>query len=118
VTGSSRFNADSSRQLKINQKFLSPPCRNNMLYLPRGCDAKLLGNSELPLIMKEGELKTPTCLGRKIIIAFDADAAVKDQVHFAPTEVARDLRRHGAVVGFLEWDLAHGKGIDDHLAAV
>ena len=32
--------------------------------------------------------------------------------------LAEHLRRQGAVVGFLEWDLAHGKGIDDHLAAV
>ena len=59
-----------------------------------------------------------TWKGRKVIIAFDADAAVKDQVRFARIELAQHLRRHGAVVGFLEWDLAHGKGIDDHLAAV
>jgi hypothetical protein len=56
--------------------------------------------------------------GRKVIIAFDADAAVKDQVRFARTELAQHLRRRGALVGFLEWDLAHGKGIDDHLASV
>ena len=56
--------------------------------------------------------------GRKVIIAFDADAAVKDRVRFARAELAQHLRRHGAVVGSLEWDLAHGKGIDDHLAAV
>ena len=33
-------------------------------------------------------------------------------------ELAQHLRRQGSVVGFLEWDLAHGNGIDDHLAAV
>ena len=58
-----------------------------------------------------------TWKGRKVIIAFDADAAVKDQVRFARIELAQHLRRQGSVVGFLEWDLAHGKGIDDHLAA-
>jgi hypothetical protein len=43
---------------------------------------------------------------------------VKDQVRFARAEFARHLRRQGALVGSLEWDLARGKGIDDHLAAV
>jgi len=56
--------------------------------------------------------------GRKVIIAFDADATVKDQVRFARIELAQHLRRQGSVVGFLEWNLAQGKGIDDHLAAV
>jgi predicted P-loop ATPase len=164
--------ADSSGQLKVKQKYLSPPGRSNMLYLPPGCDDALLGNAELPLIVTEGEFKTMalwrlatfgvqndprflpvgisgvfnwrgtvgkatapdgqrlnvkgpildldwiTWKGRKVIIAFDADAAVKDQVRFARIELAQHLRRQGAVVGFLEWDLAHGKGIDDHLAAV
>jgi hypothetical protein len=63
--------ADLSGQLKVKQKYLSPPGRSNMLYLPPNCDAALLGNAELPLIITEGE-----------------------------------------------WDLAHGKGVDDHLAAV
>jgi hypothetical protein len=43
---------------------------------------------------------------------------VKDQVRFARAEFAQHLRRQGALVGFLERDLAHGKGIDDHLASV
>jgi predicted P-loop ATPase len=162
--------ADSSGQLKVKQKYLSPPGRSNMLYLPPGCDDTLLGNSDLPLIITEGEFKTLalwrlakfgvqndprflpvgisgvfnwrgtvgkatapdgqrlnvkgpildldwiTWKGRKVIIAFDADAAIKDQVRFARIELAQHLRRQGSVVGFLEWDLAHGKGIDDHLA--
>jgi hypothetical protein len=54
----------------------------------------------------------------QVVIAFDADAAVKDQVRFARAELAQHLRRQGALVGFLEWDLAHGKGIDDHLTSV
>jgi hypothetical protein len=46
---------------------------------------------------------------RKVIIAFDADAHSKDQVRIARAELAQDWRRRGAVVGFLEWDLAQGK---------
>jgi hypothetical protein len=50
--------ADSSGQLKVKQKYLSPPGRSNMLYLPPGCDSALLGNADLPLIITEGEFKT------------------------------------------------------------
>ena len=32
------------------------------------------------------------------------------------SELAAHLRGRGALVGFLEWDVARGKGIDDHLA--
>lgn len=56
--------------------------------------------------------------GRNIIVAFDADAATKDQVKFARLEFAHHLRRRGANVGFYEWDITQGKGIDDHLACV
>jgi hypothetical protein len=144
--------ADSSGQLKVKQKYLSPPGRSNMLYLPPGCEDALLGNCELPLIITEGEFKTlalwrlakldaqnnPRFLpvgisgvfnwrgtvgkatapdgqrlnvkgpildldwivwkGRKVIIAFDADAAVKDQVRFARIELAR-ISHSGPEVG-------------------
>ena len=56
--------------------------------------------------------------GRRIIIAYDADAGRKDLVRFARAEFARHLRTRGAVVGFLEWDSSQGKGVDDHLAMV
>jgi predicted P-loop ATPase len=56
--------------------------------------------------------------GRKVVIAYDADSNQKDLVRFARAELARYLRGCGAVVGFLEWDLTQGKGIDDHLALV
>jgi hypothetical protein len=56
--------------------------------------------------------------GRRVIIAFDADAASKDQVRYARAELARHLRGRGALVGFLEWNPSQGKGIDDHLASV
>ena len=164
--------ADATGQLKVKQKYLSPPGRGNMLYLPPGCDPHLLDNVELPLIVTEGEFKTlalwrlarwnapshprflsvgisgvfnwrgtigkttgpdgqrlnikgPICdldwiawKDRNVILAFDADVTNKDQIRFARAELARHLRRTGAVVGFLEWELEQGKGIDDHLAQV
>ena len=56
--------------------------------------------------------------GRHVIIAYDADAVTKEFVRIARAELAAHLRGRGALVGFLEWDAAKGKGIDDHLAAV
>lgn len=55
---------------------------------------------------------------RKVLIAYDADAVTKDSVRIARSELAAHLRSRGALVGFLEWDLAKGKGVDDHLATV
>lgn len=166
------FEADANGDLKVKQKYLSPPGRGNMLYLPPGCDHNALTNVELPLIITEGEFKTlalarlarwknahadcflPVGIAgvfnwrgviakatgpdgqrqnvkgpiadlnwiawerRKVIIAFDADAGVKEQVRFARAELAQHLRRKGATVAFYEWELAKGKGIDDHLASV
>ena len=54
---------------------------------------------------------------RRVLIAYDADAVIKDLVRIARSELAAHLRSRGAVVGFLEWDIARGKGIDDHLAS-
>lgn len=166
------FEADANGDFKVKQKYLSPPGRGNMLYLPPGCDHVALTNAELPLIITEGEFKTlalarlarwkdveadhflPVGIagvfnwrgviakatgpdgqhlnvkgpiadlnwiawqGRKVLIAFDADAGTKEQVRFARAELAQHLRRKGAAVAFYEWELAKGKGIDDHLAAV
>jgi predicted P-loop ATPase len=166
------FEAGTNGELKVKQKYLSPPGRGNMLYLPPSYDTALLSNSELPLILTEGEFKTLalwrlalwsatdeprflplgiagvfnwrgtvgkatapdgqrlnvkgpiadldwiTWKDRKVVIAFDADAGAKDQVRYARGELAQHLRRQGAVVGFYEWELAQGKGIDDHLARV
>src|SRR5258708_9932686 len=53
---------------------------------------------------------------RKVVIAYDADAVMKAPVRIARSELAAHLRGRGALVGFLEWDVARGKGIDDHLA--
>jgi hypothetical protein len=56
--------------------------------------------------------------GRKVVIAYDSDIVTKDLVRIARSELAAHLRGRGALVGFLEWDVAKGKGIDDHLAIV
>jgi Domain of unknown function (DUF3854) len=56
--------------------------------------------------------------GRHVVIAYDADTVTKDLVRIARSELATHLRGRGALVGFLEWDVARGKGIDDHLAVV
>ena len=166
------FEEGTNGELRVKQKYLSPPGRGNMLYLPPGCDHIVLTNTELPLVITEGEFKTlalsrlarwnndhsarflPIGIagvfnwrgviakaegpdgqrlnvkgpiadlnwiawqGRKVLIAFDADAGTKEQVRFARAELAQHLRRRGASVGFYEWALAKGKGIDDHLATV
>jgi hypothetical protein len=54
--------------------------------------------------------------GRRVVIAYDADAVSKEPVRIARLELAAHLRARGGVVGFLEWEIAKGKGIDDHLA--
>ena len=48
---------DSRGQLKTKQKYLSPPGRSNMLYIPPGVDPGLLKNLAMPLILTEGEFK-------------------------------------------------------------
>ena len=56
--------------------------------------------------------------GRRVVIAYDADAVAKELVRIARSELAAHLRGQGALIGFLESDGARGKGIDDHLAIV
>ena len=163
---------DSSGNFKPRQKYLSPPGRSNMLYLPPGVDQPLLRDPGLPIVITEGEFKTlalwrlanyrgpsvprflPVGLsgvynwrgtigkavgpdgnrldvkgaipdldwivweGRRVVIAYDADAVAKDLVRIARSVLTAHLRGRGAIVGTLEWDVATGKGIDDHLAAV
>jgi len=64
------------------------------------------------------DVERVTWQGRKVLIAFDADAPEKEQVRIARAQLARELRSRGATVAFFEWDIATGKGIDDHFAAV
>ena len=56
--------------------------------------------------------------GRRVVIAYDADAVTKGLVRIARSELAANLRSCSALVGFLEWDVTSGKGIDDHIAIV
>ena len=163
---------DAAGSLKAKRKYLSPPGRSNMLYLPPGVSQSLLGDPMLPVVITEGEFKTlalwraahhrassrPRFLplgvsgvynwrgtigktvgpdgsrmdvkgaipdldwivwaGRRVVIAYDADAVTKELVRIARSALAAHLRGRGALVGFLEWDIDRGKGIDDHLAAV
>ena len=163
---------DAAGNLKAKQKYLSPPGRSNMLYLPPGVSQSLLRDPMLPVVITEGEFKTlalwraanhgaasrPRFLplgvsgvynwrgtigktvgpdgsrmdvkgaipdldwivwaGRRVVIAYDADAVTKELVRIARSALAAHLRGRGALVGFLEWDVARGKGIDDHLATV
>jgi hypothetical protein len=163
---------DAAGNLKLRQKYLSPPGRSNMLYLAPGISPRFLRDPSLPIIITEGEFKTlalwrlahhrstsrPGFLplgvsgvynwrgtigktvgpdgsrldvkgaipdldwiaweGRRVVIAYDADAVTKDLVRMARAELGAHRRGRGALVGFLEWDVARGKGIDDHLAIV
>ena len=52
------FEAGAKGELRVKQKYLSPPGRGNMLYLPSGCDPVLLRIRDLSVILTEGEFKT------------------------------------------------------------
>ena len=56
--------------------------------------------------------------GRRVIIAFDADAEKNPKVRAARWQLTAALVERGATVGCLEWPLEEGKGIDDRLATV
>jgi hypothetical protein len=161
---------DTSGNLKPRLKYLSPPGRSNMLYLPLGVSELALRDPSMPVLITEGEFKAlalwrlanymspaqprfvPVGVsgvynwrgtigktvgpdgsrldvkgtipdlewiawqGRRVVIAYDADVVAKDHVRIARSELAAHLRGRGALVGFLEWDVTKGKGIDDHLA--
>src|SRR5215471_655345 len=163
---------DSAGNLKLRQRYLSPPGRSNMLYFSPAIDVSLLRDISAPIVITEGEFKalalwrldhyhspaSPRFLPigvsgvynwrgtigktvgpdgsrldvkgaiadldwiaweeRRVVIAYDADSVTKDLVRIARSELAAHLRGRGAIVGFLEWDVARGKGIDDHLAIV
>jgi hypothetical protein len=49
---------DGGGSLKAKQKYLSPPGRSNMLYLPPGVPQSLLRDPELLVLITEGEFKT------------------------------------------------------------
>jgi predicted P-loop ATPase len=64
------------------------------------------------------DLERIVCKGQRIIIAFDADAEKNPQVRAARRGLATAAIERGAIVGFLEWPLEEGKGIDDRLVNV
>jgi len=90
------------------------------VYNWRGTIAKTTGPDGTRLDVKGviSDLDWVGWHGRKVVVAYDADAATKDLVRIARSELAAHLRSRGALVGFLEWDVTKGKGIDDHLAIV
>ncbi len=90
------------------------------VYNWRGTVGKTVGpdGSRLDVKGTISDLDWLVWQGRKVVIAYDADAVTKDLVRIARSELAAHLRGRGALVGFLEWDVAKGKGIDDHLAIV
>jgi hypothetical protein len=88
------------------------------VYNWRGTIGKTVGPDGSRLDVKGAipDLDWVAWQGRRIVIAYDADAVTKDLVRIARSELAAHLRGRGALVGFLEWDVTRGKGIDDHLA--
>jgi uncharacterized protein DUF3854 len=90
------------------------------VYNWRGTIGKTVGPDGSRLDVKGAipDLDWVVWQGRRVVIAYDADAVTKDLVRIARSELAAHLRGRGALVGFLEWDVARGKGIDDHLALV
>ena len=90
------------------------------VYNWRGTIGKTIGPDGSRMDVKGAipDLDWITWQGRRVIIAYDADAVTKEVVRIARSELAAHLRGRGALVGFLEWDVARGKGIDDHIAIV
>ena len=90
------------------------------VYNWRGTIGKTVGPDGSRLDVKGAipDLDWLVWAGRRVVIAYDADAVTKEPVRIARSVLAAHLRCRGAFVGFLEWDIARGKGIDDHLAAV
>jgi hypothetical protein len=48
---------DSAGNLKPRQKYLSPPGRSNMLYLPPGVPQDFLRDASMPVFITEGEFQ-------------------------------------------------------------
>ena len=49
---------DNNGNRKECHRYLAPPGKGNMLYVPVGAGPELLQNTELPLVITEGEFKT------------------------------------------------------------
>jgi hypothetical protein len=55
---------------------------------------------------------------RRVVIAFDADTEKNPSVRAARCRLTAALIERGATVGFLEWPIEEGKGIDDRLVKI
>ena len=56
--------------------------------------------------------------GRRVIIAYDADAEDNPKVRAARRHLSSVLIERSATVGILQWPIGDGKGIDDWLAKI
>jgi hypothetical protein len=103
---------------KSRPRFL--PLGVSGVYNWRGTIGKTLGPDGGRMDIKGAipDLDWIVWAGRRVMIGYDADAVTKEQVRIARSALAAHLRGRDALVGFLEWNVAKGKGIDDHLAAV
>jgi hypothetical protein len=101
-----------------NPRFL--PVGVSGVYNWRGTIGKTIGPDGSRLDVKGAipDLDWIAWEDRRVLIAYDADSGIKDLVRIARSELAAHMRGRGAIVGFLEWDLEKGKGIDDHLVIV
>ena len=90
------------------------------VYGWRGTIGKMVGLDGSRLDVKGAikDLDWITWDRRRVILAFGTDPANPELARVARSELAAHLRGRGALVGFLEWNPAQGKGIDDHLAQV
>jgi hypothetical protein len=90
------------------------------VYNWRGTIGKTVGPDGSRMDVKGAipDLDWITWRARRVIIAYDADAVTKELVRIARSELAAHLRGRGALVGFPEWKVEKGKGIDDHIAIV
>ena len=86
----------------------------------RGTIGKISGANGKPRDVKGviSDLERIAWKGRRVIIAFDADSEKNPKVRAARWQLMGALIERGASVGFLEWPIEEGKGIDDRLANI
>jgi hypothetical protein len=77
------------------------------VYKWRGTIGKTVGpdGSRLDVQGAIPDLDWLVWAGRRIVIAYDADAVNKEPLRIARSALAAHLRCRGAFVGFLEWDV-------------
>jgi hypothetical protein len=64
------------------------------------------------------EIERIACKGRRIVIAYDADAETNPNVRASRWRLTSALIERGVNVGYLEWPIEEGKGVDDRLAKI